>query len=78
MINVTLIVAADNVASILINDANVANSSGNVTRVNVSFPPGENKIQINAANRGGPAGLCVAAMANNQYVFVSDGRWTTT
>lgn len=78
MINITLIVAADNVASILINDANVANSSGNVTRVNVSFPPGENKIQINAANRGGPAGLCVAAMANNQYVFVSDGRWTTT
>lgn len=76
-IQVTLIVAADNVSSILVNDALVGNSSGNVTRVSVRFLPGENKLQINAANQGGPAGLCVVAQGANGTVFVSDGTWTT-
>jgi hypothetical protein len=76
-IQVTLIVAADNVSSILVNDALVGNSTGNVTRVSVRFLPGENKLQINAANQGGPAGLCVVAQGANGTVFVSDGTWTT-
>jgi hypothetical protein len=77
-IQATLIIAADNVASILINDALVGNSTENVTRVNITVQPGENKFQINVANRGGPAGLCVAAQDASGFLFVSDGRWTTT
>jgi hypothetical protein len=70
-------VAADNKAMVYLNDALVGSSSGNVTRFQVSFPPGESKLQINAANMGGPAGLCVVAQDASRVLFVSDERWTT-
>lgn len=76
MIVATLTVAADNKAMVYLNDGLVGSSSGNVTRFQVSFPPGESKLQINAANMGGPAGLCVVAQDASRVLFVSDERWT--
>jgi hypothetical protein len=42
------------------------------------LPPGENKITMVAANRGGPAGLIVICRnESNEVLFVSDNKWTT-
>jgi hypothetical protein len=77
MIPATLKILADNKAMVYLNDTLITSFNG-VTQIQVNFPPGESKVQINAANMGGPAGVCVAAQDGSKVLFVSDERWTTS
>lgn len=79
-IPVKLHVAIDNTGVVLVNDRQVSTSFDGYRLITFDLPAGESKIQINAANRGGPAGLIAMALDSNtnQPLFVSDSTWVTS
>lgn len=78
-INANLWVSADNSAKIYINDNLIGETNG---KYEVSLPPGENKIQIEAINAAkwanDPAGLAVYCFTPNSTLFVSNESWLTS
>jgi hypothetical protein len=74
--NATLTIAADNIGSVFVNDALISPNFSGTGSWNVILPPGENKIQINASNQGGPAGVIAIAKADNKTLFTTDNSWT--
>lgn len=75
-ISATLTAGIDNTGSLMINDNLIGNTRGDVTSWQVTLPTGESKIEISAANRGGPAGLIVICKQGAKTLFVSNGQWT--
>jgi hypothetical protein len=75
-ISATLTTAIDNTGSLMINDNLIGNTSGNMTSWQVTLPTGESKIEISAANRGGPAGMIVICKQGSKTLFASNGEWT--
>ena len=75
-INAVLHCVVDNTGKLFINNKFIA-STGGYTKVNVTFPPGQNLIEMPSANRGGPAGLCVSAqqLPTNKILFHTDETW---
>lgn len=69
-------VAIDNRGSLFVNDNLVGTNVGNIGIYEVMLPIGENKIQIDAANSGGPAGLIFIAKSEDKTLFASDSTWT--
>lgn len=77
-IQCTVTIASDNVGWFGFNGQVISNGWTGVGTFNISIPPGENAIHINAANQGGPAGLIVIGKdSSGKTVFVTDGTWLT-
>jgi hypothetical protein len=76
-ITATLTAAIDNTGSLHVNDNFIGNTTGHVTRWQITLPPGESKIEINAANQGGPAGMIAICKEGNTTLFATDSSWTT-
>jgi hypothetical protein len=75
-ISATVTAAIDNTGTLLINDNLIGNTSGNMSSWQVTLPTGESKIEISAANRGGPAGLIAICKQGSKTLFASNGEWT--
>lgn len=75
-INAVLHCVVDNRGTLLLNNKVIA-STGGYTKVNVTFPPGQNLIEMPSMNQGGPAGLCVSAqqLPTNKILFHTDETW---
>jgi hypothetical protein len=77
-ITANLWVSADNFAKIYINDNLIGENSG---KYEITLPPGENKIHIEARNlakwEADPAGLAVYCFTNSSTLFVSNESWLT-
>jgi len=81
-INAKLYVIIDNSCSITLNNKSIAKDvvggwliSDNLNEFNIKLIPGNNLLTFKCKNAGGPAGLLVSAMYNNNLLFVSDNNW---
>lgn len=76
-ISAVIYACVDNVGSMWLNDAPVALRWEGFGRWSIQLPPGESKLQINARNTGGPAGLIVICKEGTKTLFRSDASWVT-
>jgi hypothetical protein len=71
-------VSTDNFGKIYVNDNLIGENTG---KYQITLPPGENKIHIEARNAGAwatdPAGLAVYCFTDNSTLFVSNESWLT-
>ena len=75
-ITATLSTLIDNTGSLYVNDNLIGNTTASLMNWQITLPPGESKIEINAANRGGPAGIAAICKQGSKTLFVSDATWT--
>jgi hypothetical protein len=69
-------VAIDNAGSLFVNDNLVGNNTSNLGVYEITLPVGESKIQVDARNGGGPAGVLFVAKSGDSTLFASDSTWT--
>lgn len=69
-------VAADNIATVFINGAQVGGQIVSLGAPMINLISGDNKIKIVARNDGGPCGLLVNCINGSSSIFVSNGEWT--
>ena len=84
-INAKLYVIIDNSCSITLNNESIVKDviggwsiGDNLNEFNIKLIPGNNLLTFKCKNAGGPAGLIVSAMYNNNKLFVSDNNWVYT
>jgi hypothetical protein len=75
-LNATIVLYVDNRCSaFLVNNQNIGNQFEESASFPITLAPGDNKIQINAENLGGPAGIAVQCKYGSQTLFVSNEEW---
>jgi hypothetical protein len=84
-IKAKLNVIIDNSCSITLNNKLISNNvvggwllGDKLNSFNIELKPGNNLFTFRCKNTGGPAGLIVSAMYNNNLLFTSDNNWVYT